>query len=65
MVVLILHYYNNIVLQTDELTVEDDVTVPIRRGDEAHAVLVQSVHQQPFGGHSNIKRDIRAVSEIL
>ena len=47
------------------LTVEDDVTVPVRRGDEAHRVLVQSVHQQALGGHSNIQRDIRSVSEIL
>ena len=47
------------------LTVQDDVTVPVRRGDEAHGVLVQSVHQQPLGGHSNIERDIRSVSEIL
>ena len=47
------------------LTVEDDVTVAVRGGDEAHPVLVQSVHQQPLGGHSDIKRDIRSVSEIL
>ena len=61
MFVLILReYYENITIIL--LTVEDDVTVPVRRGDEAHVVLVQSVHQQPLGGHSNIKRDIRSVS---